>query len=218
VRNVNPAFQKSAAEGIDLQRSEPHSSAYHLYVLKSGLVTRNSDIVKRLKQNSRSAEKLLRQSDPSAKVTSNYVIAAGKNTTTFEDGVRRPSSAEFWAEATGLPEEKAVELVLAIATEAGRLVTRDASKHIKALSTLVETYLADLSDPRKVDWQFLKRRLFREKAAWAAEDRERHQRALNALQAIGYAETKQVAQESAAEDSAPQDEIEGVADPEDAPG
>src|SRR5262249_48126435 len=102
--NLNPTIQKSAAKGIDLQRSDPASQEHHLYVIKSGLVTRNSDIVGALKKHSREAEKLLRQSSPKVKVTSNYVIAAGKTTSTFEDGVRRPSSAEFWAEVTGLSE------------------------------------------------------------------------------------------------------------------
>jgi hypothetical protein len=198
--SLNPEFQKSAATGIDLQRSEPTKNEYHLYVIKSGLVTRNSDIVTSLKRNSRSAEKLLRQSDPRANVTSNWVVAAGKTTSTFEDGVRRPSSAEFWAEVTRLPEDQAVELVLAVAAEAGRLIRSDASEHVAALQTLVSTYLGNPSDPSRVDWDFIKKRNFQPKATWASEDRQRHTTALEALKATGYGAAKEVAIESSLED------------------
>jgi len=199
-RSVNPEFQKSAATGIDLQKSDPTTSEYYLYVLKSGLVTRNSDIVSALKRNSRSAEKLLRQSDPKAKVTSNWVIAAGKTTSTFEDGVRRPSSAEFWAEVMRLPENQAVELALAITAEAGRLIRSDATEHIEALKTVVSTYIADPNDPTLVDWAFLKKRNFQAKATWAAEDKQRHGIALAALKATGYGAAKEVAIESSVEE------------------
>jgi hypothetical protein len=57
--NLNQTFQKSAAKGIDLQRSDPATNEHHLYVIKSGMVTRNSDIVGALKRHSRDAEKLL---------------------------------------------------------------------------------------------------------------------------------------------------------------
>lgn len=212
-RSVNPEIQKSAATGIDLQRSDPTTSEYHLYVLKSGLVTRNSDIVSALKRNSRFAEKLLRQSDPSAKVTSNWVIAAGKTTSTFEDGVRRPSSAEFWAEVMKLPENEAVELALAIAAEAGRLIRSDATEHIQALQTVVASSVASPNDPLQVDWGFLKVRNFQPKAVWAVEDKLRHARALEALRDTGYGAVKEVAIESAADDVAP-DVIEDVDAPD----
>ena len=201
-------FQKSAARGIDLQRSQPGGKEYHLYVLKSGLVTRNSDIVKTLKQHSRDAEKLLRQSNSKARVTSNYVVAAGKTSSTFEDGVRRPSSAEFWAEVTGLPETAAVELVLAVATEAGRMVQGDASEHVQALRTLVEVYLGSAADATKVDWDFLKMRLFQKKAAWDAEDKRRHKAALEALKTTGYVEVTRVAAAAAAEDQKSDEQVE----------
>ncbi len=174
-------------------------------MIKSGLVTRNSDIVGALKRHSREAEKLLRQSSPKVKVTANYIIAAGKTTSTFEDAVRRPSSAEFWAEVTGLPEEEAVEFVLAVAIEAGHLVKSDASEHVQALRTLVESYLADANTPPRVDWDFLKLRLFRKKSEWAVEDKRRHQKAMEALKATGYGKLNEVAAEAAADEAKPED-------------
>ena len=50
---VSPDGQKSSAEGIDIQRLDSGTGEYHLYVLKSGLVTRNSAIMKALKRNAR---------------------------------------------------------------------------------------------------------------------------------------------------------------------
>ncbi len=214
---VNPEFQKSAARGIDLQRHDPSTGEYHLYVLKSGLVTRNSDIVSSLKKNSRDAEKLLRQSGSKAKVTLNYAIAAGKTTSTFEDGVRRPSSAEFWSEVMRLPEDQAVDLALAIAAEAGRVVRSDASQHAAAMKVLLEAYLADPADPTKVDWPFLKQRNFQPKATWAEEDKRRHALALEALRATGYGEAKEVEEEAKREDSLPQEAIENADLAEDEP-
>jgi hypothetical protein len=203
-RSVNPEYQKSAATGIDLQRYDPTTSEYHLYVIKSGLVTRNSDIVAALKKHSGSAEKLLRQSDPGAKVSKNYIIAAGSLTSTFEDGVRRPSSAEFWSEVTKLPEDRAVDLVLAVAAEAGRLIISDATQDINALKTLVGTYLASPDDSSRVDWEFVKRRNFRPKAEWAGQDKDRHKKALESLKATGYGEVMEVAKESASDNIAPE--------------
>jgi hypothetical protein len=211
---VNPDFQKSAARGIDMQRHDPSTGEYHLYVLKSGLVTRNSDIVAALKKHSRDAEKLLRQSGQKGSIALNYAIAAGKTTSTFEDGVHRPSSAEFWSEVMKLPQEQAVDLALAIAAEAGRLVRSDASQHISAMKTLLVTYLADPKDSSKVDWAFLKQRNFRPKATWADEDKRRHKAALAALKATGYGEVKEVEKEAAREDAKPQEEIEGGDQPE----
>lgn len=80
-------LQKSAAEGMDAQRLDPSTGEYHLYVLKSGLVTRNSDIVKAIKTHGRQAEKLLRQGRGTTNVHLNYAILAGKTASTFEDGV-----------------------------------------------------------------------------------------------------------------------------------
>lgn len=178
------SLQKSAAEGMDAQRQDA-AGDFHLYVLKSGLVTRNSDIIKAIKTNGRQAEKLLRQ-DKTTKVHLNYAILAGKTTSTFEDGVARPSSAEFWADALGLPEPKGHELALAMAEEAGRLVASDASAHIGALEVLVASYISARDGSDEVDWDFLKRRTMQLKATWSKEDGVRHKEAQAALKATGY--------------------------------
>lgn len=181
---ASETMQKSAAEGIDAQRMDPGTSAYHLYILKSGLVTRNSDIVRSIKSHGRQAEKLLRQGRGTGGVNLNYAILAGKTASSFEDGVRRPSSAEFWSESLGLPEAEALELALAMAAEAGRLVTRDASSHIEALETLVRTYIAQPDG--SVDWDFIAKRNMQTPANWRAEDRGRHEAAEASLVATGY--------------------------------
>jgi hypothetical protein len=178
--------QKSPAEGIDLQRFDPSTGDYHLYVLKSGLVTRNSDIVKALKRNSRQAEKLLRQGRSTGSVHANWAVVAGKTSSTFEDGVRRPSSAEFWGEVFGLPQTQAVDLALAMAAVAGGLIRSDVEKHLEALRVLVADYIADRTDNEVVDWEFIARRTMQVPEAWRQEDRERHQRALNQLRSTGY--------------------------------
>lgn len=185
---VSADSQKSSAEGIDIQRFDPNTGDYHLYVLKSGLVTRNADIVKALKRNSRQAERLLLQGRSTGRVHAYYAIAAGKNTSTFEDGIHRPSSAEFWQEMTGLEPSQAVDLAFAIAAVAGTFVRVDASRHVQALELVTETYIASPTDPQAVDWDFIIDRTMREKAVWNMEDRNRHKRAMDALAASGYAE------------------------------
>ena len=179
-------LQKSAAEGMDAQRLDPSTGAYHLYVLKSGIVTRNSDIVKAIKSNGRQAEKLLRQGRGTGGVHLNYAILAGKTSSTFEDGVSRPSSAEFWAEALDLPESEALELALAMAAEAGRLVTGDATSHLAAMGTLVARYISTGDGNGHIDWDFIAKRNMQTPKAWKSEDRTRHLAALAALTAIGY--------------------------------
>lgn len=182
----SPTAQKSAAEGIDLQREDPVNGAHHLYVLKSGPVTRNSDIVKALKTNAAKAERLLQQAGKgtSKQVVKNYAIASGKTTSTFEDGVRRPSSGELWSDLLGLQENDAVDLALAMAAVAGPLVRQDAGVHLTALQLLVASYISD--EHGELDWDFLADRTLRDKAVWAAEDRRRHKRALSELRTIGY--------------------------------
>lgn len=191
--NVSMESQKSPAEGIDLQRHDPATGDYHLYVLKSGLVTRNSDIIKSLKANARQAERLLRQGRSTGSVHLNYAILAGKTTSSFADGVRRPASAEFWSEMLRLPEDEAIEVVLAIAAEAGRLVRPDVSQNLAALRLVVGNYIAERTDPTIVDWEFIAKRNLRARNTWAAEDRERHRRALAALEASGYEVVRKVA-------------------------
>lgn len=181
-----PEVHKSGIAGIDIDRRDPASGEYHLYVLKSGLVTRNSDIIAALKRNARQAEKQLRQSRTTKSVRANYAIAAGKTTSSFEDGVWRPSSGEFWGEMLGLPEENAVDLALAIAAEAGGLVRSDAADHIEALKLLVADYIAERANPRSVDWEFIAKRNMQKAPSWRQEDKERHMQAMDKLEASGY--------------------------------
>jgi hypothetical protein len=188
--NVSPHAKKSTAAGIDLEREDPSTGDYHLYVLKSGLVTRNSDILAALKQNARKAERLRRQGGQQINVHAHYAIVAGKTNASFEDGINRPSSAEFWSQMTDLPERGAIDLVLAIAAEAGRLVRRDASNHINAMKTLVADYIADRTDDDLVDWEFIARRNMEKAEAWKTEDQERHRRAFGILTATGYTPAK----------------------------
>lgn len=177
---------KAAAKGIDLHRIDANGN-HHLYVIKSGKVTRNSDILGKLKQHSREAEKLLKQGGAKIGVFANYVVASGAINSTFEDGIYRPSSGAFWAEITGLPEAKALALVLEIARAAGIRVTRNTDAHIDALNTLVKSYIEDPVAPGKVDWPFLFKVTMTEKKGWQEEDAARHERALAALVATGYA-------------------------------
>lgn len=181
-----PEVHKSGIAGIDIDRFDPASGEYHLYVLKSGIVTRNSDIIAALKRNARQAEKQLRQSRSTKGVRANYAIAAGKTTSSFEDGVWRPSSGEFWGEMLDVPEGDAVELALAIAAEAGRLVRRDAAEHIAALKLLVADYIGQRASPPIVDWKFIAQRNMQKVEVWRAEDRARHAQALARLKATGY--------------------------------
>jgi hypothetical protein len=188
--NIGPNNQKSTAEGIDVQRVDPSTGDYHLYVLKSGLVTRNSDIMSALKRNARQAEKLLRQGGGTTNVHAHYAIVAGKTEASFEDGINRPSSAEFWSHMTGLPARQAIDLVLAVAAEAGRLVRRDASDHINAMKILVADYSASRTDATVVDWEFIARRNMEATKAWIDEDKARHKRASAALIVTGYVPVK----------------------------
>ncbi|MGH2953009.1 MAG: PmeII family type II restriction endonuclease [Solirubrobacterales bacterium] len=183
---AGPEMRKSGIAGIDLDRFDPNTGEFHLYVLKSGLVTRNSDIINALKRNARTAEKQLRQSKTTKGVRANYAIAAGRTTSTFEDAVWRPSSAEFWGEVLQLPEEKAVDLALAIAAEAGRLVRRDATDHIEALKVVVGDYIASRNKAAEVDWEYIATRNMRERSEWADEDKARHKRAMDRLAKTGY--------------------------------
>jgi hypothetical protein len=188
--HISPSAQKSTAAGIDLQRVDKATGDYHLYVLKSGLVTRNSDILSALKRNARQAEKLLRQGNSQTNVHAHYAIVAGKTESNFEDGISRLSSAEFWSHMTELPERDAVELVLAVAAEAGRLVRRDASEHIEAMKFLVRDYIAMRDDARVVDWEFLAFRNMQSAKNWKPADLERHKQAIGRLLATGYVPEK----------------------------
>ena len=184
--SLSPDAQKSTAKGLDLQRHDPATSDWHLYVLKSSNVTRNSDIVDALKRNARSAEKLLLQGRSTGSVRANWVVLAGRTSSTFEDGIWRPSSGEFWAEMCNLSEDKAVPTVMAVAAAAGELVRMDAQAHLAAMETLVATYIASPEDPSSVDWEFIGRRTLLPKDRWNTQDKARHKAALAAVRATGY--------------------------------
>lgn len=92
----SPRLRKSSAAGIDAEWYEAGPPpVVNLYVIKSGKVTRNSDILKTLKTHGQDAQKRLLQTDKRAIVRVFYVILAGQRSTNFHDGVYRPSSAEF---------------------------------------------------------------------------------------------------------------------------
>jgi hypothetical protein len=194
--------QKSAAQGIDLQRVDPLTGDQYLYVLKSGLVTRNSDIVDGLKRNSRKAEKLLRQDKSTGSVHATWAVVAGKTQSSFEDGVRRPSSAEFWGEILGLDESDGVVLALAMAAVAGTLLRNDLEQDLNALRFVVADYIAKRGDGNVVDWEFIALRNMQTRGNWQAEDRERHKRAMAALAATGYVVTKKTTARKKAKKSA----------------
>lgn len=181
----NVGGAKASARGIDIERTDA-SGSRHLYVIKSGKVTRNSDILSKLKQHARAAEKLIRQGGSRVGVSAYYVVAAGATASTFDDGIHRPSSGQFWADITGLEEQKALALVREIATAAGRKVTRDTDAHINALLILVRTYLQDPHNPNRVDWPFVFKITMTERRLWMDEDKERHNRALASLEETGY--------------------------------
>lgn len=177
---------KAAAPGIDLHKIDPVTGAQHLYVIKSGTVTRNSDILSALKRNAEGARKLLMQGGSKVSVFANYAIAAGATTTNYHDNIHRPSSAAFWAEVTELDQDKAMRLAYAISKAAADMIRRETQPHIDAMVLLVAAYVACRDDANKVDWDYLFDRTMKEKAFWTAEDRERHAVALAALTATGY--------------------------------
>ena len=177
--------RKSSSRGIDLESTDPAGNR-HLYVIKSGTVTRNSDILSKLKQHARDAEKLIRQGGAKIGVFAHYAVATGATSATYEDGIYRPSSGQFWSEITGLPEPKALALISEIAKAAGRQVTRDTDPHIGALVTLVQAYISDPAAPDQVDWPFVFKLTMTKKETWAAEDKVRHGCAITALKAAGY--------------------------------
>jgi hypothetical protein len=187
--------RKSTAIGIDLEMDDTAGNR-RLYVLKSSPVTRNSDILASLKTNARQAEKLIRQSNSRTFVDAVYGVAFGIQNSTYEDGVRRPSSIELWKELTGLEDDdEAINIVLAIASEGYKEYAQEsAERSLKKLRILVSAYIREpeatfMPCPREtrdnVDWDFLARRNMTPRNAWNAEDIERHNRALAALSNAG---------------------------------
>ena len=209
---VGANVEKSSTEGIDLQEYTDTNGTldYDLYVLKSGPVTRNSDILKALKTNSKKAEQLLRQNRSVRSVTAHYAIATGKTSSSFEDGVNRPSSEELWAKITGLDKTRAVDLVVAMATEGGALVEQDAAEMLEGLRRLVAAYIEKPDGSGEVDWDWLVSRTMRDRKEWITEDRQRHKRALLtvAQEQQELAEVVAIAADSPEVDGADADELE----------
>ena len=183
---------KAAAEGIDLHRIDPVTGDQHLYVIKSGKVTRNSDILKALKAHAQKAEKLINQGGGKKRVFANYAVATCATASTFHDHIYRPSSAQFWSEVSDLEPSKALDLVREIARAAGRVINMDSKPHTDALTLLTRTYIETEPGSNEVDWSFLFDRNMREKASWTKEDALRHKRAREALLATGYQLSKKV--------------------------
>jgi len=152
---AGPHSQKAIAEGVDIQRSEPgNPGAMHLYVVKSGAVTRNTDIVASMKTNLRKAEKLALQNTATKSVRLNYATCVGTPSTTLADGVHRPSSAKFWSEILELDEVHAIKVIWAIIEEgAKRIVIPDLNR--KALVAQVSTYVEKDDGSGLVDWEFM---------------------------------------------------------------
>ncbi|HEU5003647.1 MAG TPA: PmeII family type II restriction endonuclease [Actinomycetota bacterium] len=181
---TSPDGQKSAARGIDMERVVGKDR--HLYVLKSGPVTRNSDIISSLKQHSKQAEKLLRQNRGAGEVKAKYAVMTGKTSSTYHDGVWRPSSEEFWSEVLGLETAEAVELAMAIASVASALVLLDVAQPIFELTSLVAEYIRSPETPETADWEYIKLRTLRSRELWRDDDATRHARAEQALNSNPY--------------------------------
>lgn len=183
---------KAAAEGIDLHRIDPRTGDQHLYVIKSGTVTRNSDILKALKAHAQKAEKLINQGGGKNRVFANYAVATCATSSTYHDYIYRPSSAQFWSEITDLPPSQALDLVREIARAAGRVIKMDSKPHTDALTLLTGAYIETEPGSNEVDWSFLFDRNMRERKSWAAEDAKRHKQARDALAETGYTLLKKV--------------------------
>lgn len=230
---ASPRLQKSAATGIDAEWHETGSPlVVNLYVIKSGTVTRNSDILKALKSHGQDAHKRLLQTDKKAVVRVYYVVTVGQRSSTFHDGVYRPSSAEFWAQAFSLDDEKvAADLALAMAQEAGRLLRQfSGDAALLAMEAAVAAYIATEDDQTVVDWEFLAQRSMIDSEETRAQAQVRHERAVHAARGTGYvwpasgrrrkrttdaAETEALADEAAALSTEVRVELEELLPPQD---
>jgi hypothetical protein len=184
----SPSLAKSAAAGIDAEKHLPGAVPVStLYVIKSGTVTRNSDILKQLKSHGQEAHKRLLQSNKRAVIKVVYAVLTGRATSSFEDGVYRPSSAEFWAEAFELENEaRAVELALAMGQEASSLLSAtEGNEVLRALELAVEVHIRS-SGSNAVDWDYLARRNMRADASLREEEKVRRALARAAVEASGY--------------------------------
>lgn len=190
-RLASPTAYKGPTPGVDLERHDHDDDTHYFYVMKSGPITRNSDILAALKRHTREAQGRVSQARDQTRAVPNYVVAYGKPNTTFKDGIRRPSSAQFWSEIMDLPEEDAIALLAAIAAEApNHMRLADAERHTAALKLLVAEYIAEPytgeSASDDVDWEFIAKRNMLPRREWKEEDRARHTRATNALARSGY--------------------------------
>ena len=187
---ASPRLRKSTATGIDAEWDEPGPPPVtHLYVIKSGTVTRNSDILKALKTHGQDAQKRLIQTNKKAIVRVYYIVTAGNRSTTYHDGVHRPSSAEFWAQTFDLEadEQQAIDLALAMAQEAGSLlqeISDDTARRV--LETAVAAYIAKEEDSSAVDWEFLAKRNMIDDPEVKKQGAFRHDRARKAAAEVGY--------------------------------
>jgi hypothetical protein len=109
------------------------------------------------------AEQILRQNKSVRSVTAHYAIATGKTSSGFEDGVNRPSSEELWAKFTSLDEDKAVDLIVAMAAEAGRFVQQETEEMLDGLRKLVAAYIDRDDQPGTVDWDWIATRTMRDR-------------------------------------------------------
>jgi hypothetical protein len=181
---AGPNCQKAIAEGVDIQRSEPADPrVLHLYVVKSGAVTRNTDIVGSMKTNLRKAEKLALQNAGTKSVRLNYATCVGTPNSTLADGVHRPSSARFWSEILELDESRAIKLVWAITEEGARRISRP-DLNRQALRAQVEAYVATEDGKRMVDWEFLIKVVTLPLEQYKLEHRQRDLAAVKAGEAV----------------------------------
>ncbi len=187
---ASPRLKKSLAAGVDAEWHEPGPPPIvNLYMIKSSTVTRNSDILKALKSHGQDAHKRLIQTDKRAVVRVYYIVTSGAKSSTYHDGVYRPSSAEFWAQAFALDhdEKLAIDLALAMAQEAGVLLRQFANEDVlRALETAVGAYIATNDDPDVVDWEFLAERNMIGSDESKAEGKARHANAQKAVKDAGY--------------------------------
>ena len=153
--SIGKNCQKAIAEGVDIQRVIPtDSTKMFLYTVKSGAITRNTDIVSKMKTNLRKAERLAKQNPNITQVELNYATCVGTPSTTVADGIRRPSSACFWSEIMELSEDSAIKLLWAVTeTASGMIALPDENR--KVLIKRVATYLESSDFPSRTDWAYL---------------------------------------------------------------
>lgn len=186
---AGPHCHKGTAEGVDLERHDPNNvKVRHLYVVKSGAVTRNTDIVSKMKLNLRKAERLLKQNPQTGEARLNYATCVGTLGSTFEDGIHRPSSARFWSEILELDEDQAIKLVWVMVLEASQHV-RIPRQHRAALEAAVSAYIACEDSSGLVDWEFLVRVVTQPSKSYLVDHQRRDRLARDHARAVLNQET-----------------------------